>query len=154
MPLSPDAETGHTLHATAVALRGQAVLLRGPSGAGKSDLALRLLDRDWQLVGDDYVVVAGQGGMLTVHALDQQRGMLEVRGIGVQTVPAHRLTDSAIVACVINLVDAREKVERMPEERTVIIHDLALPVVDLFPFDASAPLKVELCLERYDQGGR
>ncbi len=31
------------IHATAVAIDGEALLLRGPSGAGKSDLALRIV---------------------------------------------------------------------------------------------------------------
>ena len=32
------------VNGTALAWRGQGVLLRGPSGSGKSDLALRLID--------------------------------------------------------------------------------------------------------------
>ena len=41
------------VHATAVAIEGEAVLLRGASGAGKSDLALRLIDGGARLVADD-----------------------------------------------------------------------------------------------------
>ena len=37
--------SAETMHASAVASGGRAVLISGPSGAGKSDLALRLLDR-------------------------------------------------------------------------------------------------------------
>ena len=53
-----------TLHATAVALGGWAVLLTGPSGAGKSDLALRLIDRGAELVADDYTMLVHDGAQL------------------------------------------------------------------------------------------
>ena len=42
------------LHASTVAINGQAVLITGVSGSGKSDLALRLIDRGAKLVSDDY----------------------------------------------------------------------------------------------------
>ena len=49
------------LHATVVATRldgaWRGVLIRGRSGAGKSDLALRLMQNGWRLVGDDWVEV-------------------------------------------------------------------------------------------------
>ena len=49
------------LHATVVATRldgaWRGVLIQGRSGAGKSDLALRLMQKGWRLVGDDWVEV-------------------------------------------------------------------------------------------------
>src|SRR3546814_7439788 len=49
------------VHANCVALDGRAVLLMGASGSGKSDLALRLIDRGWSLVSDDYVTLECRG---------------------------------------------------------------------------------------------
>ena len=55
---------GETIHATCVAIDGQAVLLTGPSESGKSDLALRLIDRGATLVSDDYTIVRRVAGRL------------------------------------------------------------------------------------------
>ena len=43
------------IHATAIDIGGDGVLLRGPSGCGKSDLALRLIDAGARLVADDRI---------------------------------------------------------------------------------------------------
>ena len=52
------------LHASCVAINGQAVLLAGASGTGKSDLALRLIDHGAQLVADDQTELSLQNGVL------------------------------------------------------------------------------------------
>ncbi|MEP4193045.1 MAG: aldolase, partial [Sneathiella sp.] len=57
-----------TLHASAVAIDGYAVILRGPSGAGKSDLALRLIDEGAILVADDYVELHARKNHIEVTA--------------------------------------------------------------------------------------
>ncbi len=49
------------VHATAIAIEGEAVLLRGPSGAGKSDLGLRLIDDGARLVADDQTLLRRSG---------------------------------------------------------------------------------------------
>ena len=61
------------LHATVAALRHggawRGVLIQGRSGAGKSDLALRLMQNGWRLVGDDWVDVFACEGALYALSL-------------------------------------------------------------------------------------
>ena len=128
------------VHATAVALGGRAVLLTGPSGSGKSDLALRLIDRGWVLVGDDYVDVFKEGGALHVRARPTIAGRIEVRGVGIVDTPT---LDRAPVALVADLVSESQ---RMPDETPPL---RSVRVVSLAPFEASAPIKLELALTRF-----
>jgi UPF0042 nucleotide-binding protein len=78
------------LHATCICLEGQGILLRGPSGSGKSDLALRLIDRGALLIADDLVALAmdADGVQASLPAgRERFAGALEVRGIGILSVP-------------------------------------------------------------------
>lgn len=127
------------IHATCVAIDGVGVLLRGPSGAGKSDLALRLIDRGAVLVGDDYLHAAARDDMLWVAVPDRIAGSIEVRGVGIVAMPYRPEAQVALV------VDLGEE-DRLPEPAEVIIAGIALPIVRLNPFPASAAIKVELLL--------
>ena len=86
------------LHATAVATAtGQgwrAVLLRGPSGSGKSDLALRLMERGWRLVGDDYVEAWASGAGLFAAPASRLAGVIEARGVGLTGAANLTLADT------------------------------------------------------------
>ena len=133
--------SSETLHATSVAIRGRAVLLSAPSGGGKSDLALRLIDRGAMLVSDDYTLVKRMEGRLIATAPATIAGRMEVRGIGIVDLPT---TPEAPVALLIELAD---DVERMPlAMRRRAVAGLDVPVARLSPFEASAPIKVELAL--------
>ncbi|WP_176591584.1 HPr kinase/phosphorylase [Sphingobium sp. EM0848] len=133
--------SSETLHATSVAINGRAVLLCGPSGMGKSDLALRLIDRGAVLVSDDYTRVLEIEGRLFARAPDRIVGMMEVRGLGLIDMPH---ADNAPVALAVDLSDT---VERMPLETAMrVIAGVEVPVVRLAPFEASAPIKVELAV--------
>lgn len=133
--------SSETLHATSVAIEGRVVLLRGPSGSGKSDLALRLIDRGAALVSDDYTLVKRIDGRLVATAPDTIRGKMEVRGIGIVAMAA--LSD-APVALIADLFDLVDRMPLEPVHRTVA--GIAVPVVKISPFEASAPIKVELAL--------
>ena len=130
------------IHATAVAIEGQAVLLLGRSGSGKSDLALRLIDRGAELVSDDYTLLAREGGRLVARPPSNIAGRIEVRGVGivpVQHVPA------APIALLVRLDIAPA---RLPDPRTETIAGITLPVLALDPHEASAAIKLEIALRR------
>ena len=125
------------LHATAVAVHGRGgwggALLRGPSGAGKSDLALRLIARGWQLVGDDYVYVWASGSRLFGAPVPTIAGRMEARGLGILPVAHRRVCRIALV------VDCRrEGVDRLPEPRFDTLAGVTLPQLDLDVRPASA----------------
>ncbi|MFM9939890.1 MAG: HPr kinase/phosphorylase [Hyphomicrobiaceae bacterium] len=148
----PDPGRSRLLHATAIAVDGHAAVLLGPSGAGKSDLALRCLmlgaldgDRPLRarLVADDQVHVDSVGGALTCRPPPTIAGRIEVRGLGIMTVPH---IERARVALVVQLTSG--PIERLPEPVTFDILGHAIPALRLTPFEASAPFKLLLALAR------
>lgn len=75
------------LQASAVAIEGRALLIEGPPGSGKSSLALALIARGAGLIGDDAVTLAASGGVLIASPPPNIAGLLEVRGVGLATLP-------------------------------------------------------------------
>ena len=131
-----------TLHATAVAIAGQAVVIEGRSGAGKSDLALRLIDRGAVLVSDDRTLVVRDGDRLLTRAPVRMAGRIEVRGLGIVAVPH---AAEAPVALFVRLADEDQ---RLPERRVRRVAGVPVRELTLDPFRASAPLKVEWALRQ------
>lgn len=146
-----------TLHGTAIAMGGKAVLLRGPPGAGKSDLALRclavaaplLLPEPVYLVCDDRAFLSRHGGALIVAVPEQIRGQIEVRGLGIVPVPSQ---PSARLVLVADLVAGDQPVERMPDPVAIVFEGIAIALMRVHPFEASAALKVLMAL-RATEGG-
>jgi serine kinase of HPr protein (carbohydrate metabolism regulator) len=141
------ASTSPQLHATAVAIDGPSglsgILLLGPSGAGKSDLALRLIDRGARLIADDRVDLITREDHIVLSAPAPIKGLLEVRGLGILRF-AHV---SARLALAIELVGP-DAVDRLPEPDADLFAGHKVPLVRLAPFEASAPIKVELALRQ------
>jgi serine kinase of HPr protein (carbohydrate metabolism regulator) len=143
------------LHGTFVAVDGAGVLLRGSSGSGKSDLALRLVSTPFvvgdrrpaiHLVSDDQVLLRRQGDRLIGTAPAAIRGQIEVRGIGIVRI-AHLA--EAPLELVIELAPA-SRIERLPcQDRSVALLGVEVPLAAVDPFEASAPLKVLMALNRY-----
>ena len=128
------------LHATTVAIDGVAVMIEGASGSGKSDLALRLIDRGAILVSDDQTLVVRTGNTLLARAPMTIAGRIEVRGIGILAMP---YVEDVPVALLVRLGGA---IERMPERRVRQIAGIDVRQFAVDPFEASAPIKVELAL--------
>lgn len=148
----PAADQVADIHGTCVSVDGAGVLLCGPSGSGKSDLALRLIDGGALLVADDRTRLVREGGGLLALAPERLAGRMEVRGLGIVAVAHVR---RALLALIVDLV-APEAIERLPEARTRSHLGLAVPLIRLNPFEASAPAKVRLAARhvRRDSGGQ
>ncbi len=135
------------IHATAVALPVEGgwagVLLRGPSGSGKSDLALRLIDEGARLIADDQTKLCVDDGTVSVRAPARIAGHLEVRGLGLVTVPS---VDHAPLVLVADLALAAD-IERLPEPQSVTLAGVEVAMIRIAPFEASATAKLRLAVK-------
>lgn len=130
-------------------------MIRGPSGSGKSDLALRCLAMPQnalfpsitRLVADDQVMIDRTGDKITARAPVTTAGKLEVRGLGI--VPVEAAPEALPVCLVVDLVIGQ--VDRLPDPwpQTNLLGVL-VPLLNLRPFEASAPHKIILALTRPD----
>ena len=142
--MSSSTLSSETLHVSSVARNGAAILISGRSGAGKSDLALRLIDRGATLVSDDYTVVRRVMGQLLATAPANIAGKLEVRNLGI--LDFDHVSD--VPVCL--YVDLDRPVERQPDmEESLVVAGVKLPVIAVTSLEASAPVKVELALDRF-----
>jgi serine kinase of HPr protein (carbohydrate metabolism regulator) len=133
------------IHASCVAAGSRGILLLGPSGRGKSDLALRLIDRGARLVADDRCDIWFDRGRLWCRPPAELAGKLEVRGIGIVEQP---WTAPVPVALAVRLA---ERYERLPAANQVeLIAEHPIPAVTLSGFEASAPVKILLALDRLE----
>ncbi|WP_417784139.1 HPr kinase/phosphorylase [Terasakiella pusilla] len=130
------------IHATAIAIDEQGILLRGASGAGKSDLALRLIEQGAQLISDDRVDLTLKGNDVFADAPVPLQGLLEVRHLGILRLQNLGATPLKLVVD----LTSPEELERMPEDQTVTLEGVELPLLRLNPFEASAPAKLSLGL--------
>jgi len=138
------------VHGTCVAFGPRAALIRGRPGSGKSDLALRFLALPMEggdlplLIADDQVWVEVRDGNAVASAPGTIAGQIEVRGLGITEAPS---APSAPIKLVCDLVgmDGVPRIRPDPWERTEIA-GVAIPMLRLWAFEASAPLKLKMAL--------
>jgi HPr kinase/phosphorylase len=128
-----------TVHATAVSISGEAVLIRGEPGVGKSTLALELIEMPGSgladgvlraiLISDDQTLLTADGGRIWCSAPPTLAGLLEVRGLGIVTVPA---AGRAALKLIVDLVPAHEA-PRLPDvnDQTTVLLGLPIPLIRL-----------------------
>lgn len=131
------------IHATAVSIDGNAVVIRGPSGSGKSDLALRLIDDGAILVADDRCDLEADKDTLIATPPKEIAGLLEVRGLGIFRFDQAGETPVSLVVDLIN----PEAVERLPEPSTCSDWGPTIACVKLAAFEVSTPQKVRIALQ-------
>lgn len=134
----------HPHQATAVAIGARAVLIEGPPGAGKSDLALALIDRGAQLIGDDGILLRADAHGLTAHPHPNTHGLLEVRNLGLLSFP---VVHNIPVALVVRLDDAAPRYVDGPD--TVALLGRTVPCLRLKRGMGQTAIKVELALDRF-----
>lgn len=136
-----------TLHATAVSIGGEGVLLLGPSGAGKTDLAIRLIHAGACLIADDRVQLTAASGRLHASAPENLREVIELRGIGLIRLNAG---DAAPLSLAVTCTPLTP--ERLPPPSYFEAEGLRVPHISLDPFHASAPARLALYLDALKRG--
>lgn len=131
--------------ATCIALNGRGLMIEGPPGAGKTTLALQLIDRGAQLVGDDGVTLTVRGGQVWAAPPERIAGLLEVRNVGLLTFPAIE----APVALVLRLASDAPRYVEAAEQVTIL--DTPVPRLWFDPAIPAAAIRAELALSQYGQ---
>jgi serine kinase of HPr protein (carbohydrate metabolism regulator) len=129
---------------TCVAIHERAVLIDGAPGTGKSTLALALIDRGATLVGDDSVMLAKDGAEIRVSPHPETYGMLEVRNLGLVTMP---VAEGIPVCLVCSLREAAPRYIDSPGY--LVIEGVNLPHIELEPLAPLQAIRVELALKTY-----
>ncbi|TBW39207.1 hypothetical protein EYW49_06850 [Siculibacillus lacustris] len=138
-----------TVHATAVVVGADTVLLRGPSGSGKSRIALELIaeaerrGRWAALIGDDRVVLSAVSGHLVARPAPTIAGHVELRGVGILAVPHE---PAGVVSLVVDFVSDPPDRLPLPEDTTEFVDGVLLPRLAMWREDRSAVLKVWMAL--------
>ena len=133
------------IHTTCIMLNGKGVLLMGCSGSGKSDLALRLIRHyNAVLVADDRTDIVIEQEKAVASCPKSISGLLEVRGVGILKMPFQA---SCRVDLVVELARSFSDVERLPSERFYELGGIKIPLLKIYPFEASAPDKIVIKLE-------
>ena len=114
-----------TVHASAVALAGQGLLIIGASGSGKSTLAMQLIGLGAGLVSDDLVELTANGSTLRLDcpvSCESARA-IEARGLGLLGAP---LAGPVALGFVVDM--GRTATRRMPEPEHIVISNTHIPL--------------------------
>ena len=135
--------TAKKFHSTSVVIEDLGILIRGQSGSGKSDLALRLIDSGATLISDDLTICKKSGDYLYLYPHPKTQGLLEVRELGIMTVP---YVENVRLFLVVELVE--EEFERMPGMMSCSILGVKFPKIKIFGKSSSAVAKIKIKLNQ------
>jgi hypothetical protein len=135
-----------TIHASAVLVGAEAVLIQGPSGSGKSRLAMALLEAGangrlpfTRLIGDDRVHLEAAHGRLLVRPAKPLEGLIEVRGLGIRRVmfePLAKVGFAVKLGC--------ETVDRLPNMAQLTAEHQGISIISFVVAAGQDPLPILL----------
>lgn len=137
--------TDITVQASCVAIGGRALIIEGAPGSGKSSLALALIDRGAALIGDDAVTLRRGGGGILALPPPNIIGLIELRGVGLFTLPIAAPTPLGLI-----IVLGGAAGERLPgvlPQRD--IGGVAIPVLAFDPGAIAPAARAEFALIRH-----
>ena len=134
------------LHATSVAIEDNGVAIFGDSGSGKSDLALRLIDSGATLISDDITVFSKSEKTINLFGVENTKGLLEVREIGIITVP---YIEGIRLKLVVRLTD--KETERIPKKNQTNLLGLKFPKLEINGKNPSSVVKVKVKLNEINE---
>ena len=129
------------IHSTSVVIDDNGVLILGDSGSGKSDLALRLIDNGATLISDDISICRKNSNDIYLYCPPEIKGLLEVREIGIITVP---FVERIRLRLVVNLKSNNN--ERFPKESSFRILGIKIPIINIEGKNSSAVAKIKVKL--------
>ena len=134
------------LHATSVAMEDNGVAIFGDPGSGKSDLALRLIDSGATLISDDITVFSKLEKNINLFGIENTKGLLEVREIGIITVP---YVEGIKLKLVVRLTD--RVIERIPKKNQINLLGLKFPKLEINGKNSSSVAKVKVKLNEINE---
>ena len=129
------------IHSTSVVIDDNGVLILGDSGSGKSDLALRLIDNGATLISDDISICRKNSNNIYLYCPPEIKGLLEVREIGIITVP---FVEKIKLRLVVNLKSNNN--ERFPKDNSFRILGIKIPLISIEGKNSSAVAKIKVKL--------
>ena len=129
------------MHSSSVVIDDNGVLILGDSGSGKSDLALRLIDNGATLISDDISICRKNSNNIYLFCPPEIKGLLEVREIGIITVP---FVERIKLRLVVNLKSKNN--ERFPKDNSFRILGIKIPLISIEGKNSSAVAKIKVKL--------
>ena len=134
------------IHSTSVVIDDNGVLILGDSGSGKSDLALRLIDNGATLISDDISICRKNSNNIYLYCPPEIKGLLEVREIGIITVP---FVERIKLKLVVNLKSKNN--ERFPKDIYFKILGIKIPLIHIDGKNSSAVAKIKVQLNEISE---
>ena len=129
------------IHSSSIVIDDNGVLILGDSGSGKSDLALRLIDNGATLISDDISICRKNSNNIYLYCPPEIKGLLEVREIGIITVP---FVERIKLRLVVNLKSNNN--ERFPKDSSYRILGIKIPIINIEGKNSSAVAKIKVKL--------